>query len=321
MRSLRFDGKLYLNINEPDPIPQADEALIRLHLAGICHTDLELTRGYMGFNGILGHEFIGELVADAGEFKAKQRVVGEINIACTQCDMCRLGIPSQCRQRSTVGIMNYPGVFADLIRLPVRNLHAVPDSVSDEEAVFVEPLAAALQITQQVQIRSTDRVILLGAGKLGLLCAQVLRLTGCDLTVFARQKRPIELLQQWNIPYLDLRITPSEKINLHQADVVVDCTGSAEGFARSLDLLRPRGTLVLKSTYADLPQADLTRVVIDEIRIVGSRCGPFESALRLLQRKLVDVTSMIERCYPLDESLTAFQYASRSGILKVLLRR
>jgi threonine dehydrogenase-like Zn-dependent dehydrogenase len=322
MRALRFDDTLNLNGNEPDPVLHSDEALIKLRLAGICHTDLELTRGYMGFKGILGHEFVGELVHDAGNWKAGQRVVGEINVACGSCDLCHEGVPSQCRNRSTLGIVDYPGVFADYLRLPIRNLYTVPDSVPDEAAVFTEPLAAALQVTELTPIRPSDRVILIGAGKLGLLIAQVLQRTGCDLTVIARQPRPIALLEKWQIPFVDMRqdraltgITP------HLADIVVDSTGSAEGFATALNLICPRGTIVLKSTYASLPQADLTRVVIDEIKVVGSRCGPFAAALRMMESRQVDVQSLIEKCYPLDEAFAAFQYAAGSGVLKVLLTR
>ena len=320
MRAIRFDKTLWLSTNEPDPIPDSGEALIRLRLAGICHTDLELTRGYMGFAGILGHEFVGELVEDAGEWRAGQRVVGEINVACGRCDMCTAGIPSQCRNRSTLGIANYPGTFADKLRLPIRNLYAVPESVPDEAAVFAEPLAAALQVTELTPIRPTDHVIVIGAGKLGLLVAQVLRLTGCDLIVIARQPRPIALLKQWGIRYAEPDTSGYRPpLGHQQADVIVDCTGSAEGFASALELVRPRGTIVLKSTYAKMPQANLTRVVVDEIKIVGSRCGPFAAALRLMEAQLIDTKSMIEQCYLLDDGVAAFEHAAQRGVLKVLL--
>ena len=319
MRALRFDDSLHLTTAEPEPMPEPGEALITMRLAGICHTDLELTRGYMGFRGILGHEFVGELVQDAGAWKAGQRVVGEINVACGNCDFCRQEIPSQCRNRCTLGIFNYAGTFADRLRLPVRNLYPVPDSVPDGVAVFVEPLAAALQVTELTHIPPTDRVILIGAGKLGLLIAQVLRRTGCDLTVVARQPRPIALLRQWAIPYVEPDNNGEIPLAAHMADMVVDCTGSAEGFASALDLVRPRGTIVLKSTYAGIPPANLTRVVVDEIQIVGSRCGPFPAALRLMESNQVDVKSMIDATYPLDEGIRAFEHAARHGVLKVLL--
>src|SRR5258706_8059564 len=195
MRALSYSDRLTFNIHEPEPVPGLDEALIGLRLAGICHTDLELTRGYMGFRGILGHEFVGEILADVNGFPAKTRVVGEINIACGQCEFCRAGIPSQCvDNRLCLGIVNYPGVFADRFRLPIANLHRVPDTVPDETAVFTEPLAAALQVTALAPVRPTDRVILIGAGKLGLLIAQVLRQTGFDLTVISKRDITVALL-------------------------------------------------------------------------------------------------------------------------------
>lgn len=318
MRALRYDDYLHLAQHEPPPQPAAEEALINLRLAGICQTDLELTRGYMGFNGILGHEFVGEIAEDTPKFRRGTRVVGEINVACGRCDYCNEGIPSQCRNRTTLGIDRYPGVFADQLRLPLENLYAVPDSVPDHVAVFAEPLAAACEIQAQVRISPSDRVVVIGAGKLGLLSAQVLKLTGCDLSVVARQDRPKELLKQWEIPVIDGR-NPDVRLR-NSAHIVVDCSGTAEGFAAALDMVRPRGTLVLKSTYAASPQADLSHIVIDEITVVGSRCGPFSAALRLMQANLVDVTSMIEVTYSLDDALAAFEHAAKPGALKVLLR-
>ncbi|MCC6975081.1 MAG: alcohol dehydrogenase catalytic domain-containing protein [Anaerolineae bacterium] len=321
MRALRFDRTLQLSNHEPEPALASGEALIRLRLAGICHTDLEITRGYMGFQGILGHEFVGELIHDAGHWRAGQRVVGEINIACGNCAYCGAGISSQCPNRVTMGIDRYPGAFADLIRLPLVNLHPVPDSVPDRSAVFTEPLAAAFQVLALHPIQPSDRVIVVGAGKLGLLIAQVLRLIGCDLAVVARQDRPIKLLQKWGIATLDARHSAEWSAEgRRSASVVVDCTGSAEGFALSLDLVRPRGAIILKSTYVGLPQADLTRVVVDEIKIVGSRCGPFPAALRAMAGGLVDLEPMIDQVYALDEALIAFEHAAQRGVLKILLK-
>ncbi len=314
MRALAvYDNTLTLLSDAPQPEPQPGEVLIRTRLAGICNTDLEIVRGYFGYQGILGHEFVGEVVAGPPEWLGK-RVVGEINIACGTCDLCLAGIPSQCRRRSTLGIAAYAGVFAEYFCLPVANLYAVPDEVTDTQAVFVEPLAAALQVLETSWIRPSDRVVLIGAGKLGLLTAQVLRLIGCDLTVITRHERQERLLSRWGIAAARVEDTPPA-----QADVVVDCTGRAEGFADSLRLLRPRGTLVLKSTYHGLPTADLTRVVVDEVRVVGSRCGPFAAALRLLKVGLVDVESLIERRFSLAEGLLAFEVATQPGTLKVLL--
>ncbi|MEP7287262.1 MAG: alcohol dehydrogenase catalytic domain-containing protein [Chloroflexota bacterium] len=318
MRALRYDTDLHLASAEPDPVLDREEALIKLRLAGICHTDLELTHGYMGFGGILGHEFVGELVADAGQWRTGQRVVGEINVACGHCEFCMKGIPSQCANRSTLGIANYPGVFSDYLRLPLRNLYAVPDSVPDEVAVFTEPLAAAFQVTELVHIKPSDSVILIGAGKLGLLIAQVLQRVGCQLNVIARQPQPIALLEQWHIPYT-APASDGTLPHLDPVEIVVDCTGSAEGFATTLDLVKPRGTIILKSTYTGLPQANLTRVVVDEIKVIGSRCGPFAAALRLMELGQIDVQSMIEGRYSLDEAVSAFDHAARRGVLKILL--
>ncbi|WP_119072899.1 MDR/zinc-dependent alcohol dehydrogenase-like family protein [Aggregatilinea lenta] len=312
VREAVFDGTLAVQ-QRPYPVPEPDEALIRLRLAGICNTDLELMRGYQGFSGTLGHEFVGEVVAGPDTWIGR-RVVGEINISCGACDLCRRGMPTQCRNRRTLGIHDYAGAFADVFRLPVRNLHAVPEGVTDAEAVFVEPLAAACQILEAMHIQPTDRVVLIGAGKLGLLCAQVLRLTGADLSVVVRHDKPAALLARW-----DIHAVRANELEPRAADVVVDCTGQETGFAAALDLVRARGTIVLKSTYHGMPQADLTRIAVSEIRVVGSRCGPFPTALRLLDQKLVDVRPMIEARYPLDEAAAAIEHASLPGMLKVLL--
>ncbi|MBX3064991.1 MAG: alcohol dehydrogenase catalytic domain-containing protein [Anaerolineae bacterium] len=319
MRALRYDEHLHLSHDEPAPTLDADEALIKVRLGGICHTDLELTRGYMNFRGVLGHEFVGEIVQGNEQWMKGTRVVGEINIACQRCEYCLMGIPSQCLHRRTLGLFDYAGTFADQMKLPFANLYAVPDSVPDNWAVFAEPLAAALQVIDQVQIKPTMRVLLIGAGKLGLLIAQVLKHTGCDLSVIVRRDKPKRLLEKWGIPTIDSRSESLDSLR-QSAHVVVEATGSEEGFALALNSVRARGTIVLKSTYADLPRANLTKVVVDEITVVGSRCGPFEPALRLMERRQVDVESMIDGCYSLDHAEEAFALAAQSGVLKVLLQ-
>jgi threonine dehydrogenase-like Zn-dependent dehydrogenase len=314
MRALVYEQqRLSLDKNYAEPVPVEGQALLRIRKAGICNTDMELVRGYMGFSGVLGHEFVAEVVAGDPRWLGK-RVVGEINIAEGDCDMCRLGIPSQCRHRTTMGIDRHQGAFADLMALTAHNLYEVPDNVSDDQAVFVEPLAAALQILEAVHIQPRQKVVVVGAGKLGLLSAQVLRLSGADVSVVVRREKPARLLAQWGIPALSL-----DELEPKQAQVVVDCTGNAEGFASALELVQPRGTIVLKSTYAEMPKADLTRVVIDEIRVVGSRCGPFGAALRLLSARLIDVTSLIDGRYSFDEALIAFDKAFEAGALKFIL--
>ncbi len=313
MRALVYDGQLGLNTQVPQPSPQGDETLLKIRRAGICNTDLELIAGMYGFAGILGHEFVAQ-VEQGPEALLGQRVVGEINVACTSCDFCQSGIPSQCRNRTTVGIIEHPGAFADYLALTSRNLHIVPENVSDDAAVFVEPLAAALQVTEAVHISPRDRVIVLGVGKLGMLVAQVLKLTGADVVAVVRREKQARLLNQWHITTAGI-----DELEPARGQVVVDCTGQAEGFADALQLVEPRGTLVLKSTYHGMPQADLTQIAVREIKVVGSRCGPFDAALRLLSAGLVDVESLIEARYPFDRALEAFDHARQRGALKVLL--
>lgn len=306
-----YENVLRLDTTVPKPEPTSEQSLLKIRRAGICNTDLELMAGYKEFSGILGHEFVAEVVG--GEL-AGRRVVGEINVTDGTCEMCQRGIPSQCLNRNAIGIDDHPGAFADYLALVSRNLYPVPDDVSDDMAVFVEPLAAALQVTEGVHISPRDRVVLIGAGKLGLLVAQVLKLTGADLSVVARREKPAALLQKWGI-----RAVTADELARRSAQVVVDCTGNAEGFAQALELVQPRGTIVLKSTYVGTPAANLTRVAVDEIRVVGSRCGPFDAALRLLSHGLIDTESMIDGRYSIDAALAAFDHAAKPGALKVLL--
>jgi alcohol dehydrogenase len=318
MRALVFDGGLRLARDHPRPQPGSREALVRVQLAGICNTDLEIMRGYMGFQGVLGHEFVGlvEEAADAGW--VGRRVVGEINCACGQCPTCLAGRPTHCPHRTTVGIAGHDGVFAEYVQLPLANLHAVPEGVSDRQAVFVEPLAAALEIPEQLHIRPSERVVVLGDGKLGLLVAQVLALAGCDLLAVGRHLEKLASLERLGIP---VRLSSAAAdLDAGCADVVVDCTGRAEGFAGARRLVRPRGRLVLKSTFHGDNQVNLTSLVVDEVTLMGSRCGPFAPALRLLARGLVDVEALIDSEYPLEQGLEAFERAATAGVLKVLVR-
>jgi threonine dehydrogenase-like Zn-dependent dehydrogenase len=314
MRALVYDGRLRLVEDYPRPVPPPGEALVRVQLAGICNTDLEIVRGYMGFQGVLGHEFVGVVEEGADESLIGQRVVGEINCYCGECPTCRAGAPTHCPHRTTLGIGGRDGAFADYLSLPVANLHPVPEAISDEAAVFVEPLAAALEILEQVQIKPTDRVVVLGDGKLGLLVAQVLGLTGCDLAVGGRHEEKLAILQRRGI---DARL--ADELPPDKADVVVECTGHPSGFAAARGLVRPRGTLVLKSTFHGNIEVNLSMLVVDEITLIGSRCGPFAPALRLLERGLVDVESLISATYPLDEGLAAFEQVQKRRMLKVLL--
>lgn len=297
------------DIEQPN---KPNEALIKIRRAGICSTDLELVKGYYPYTGVLGHEFVGEVISASEPAWIGQRVVGEINAVCGVCEACLNGRPTHCETRTVLGIADRDGVFAEYATLPLENLHRVPDSVSDEMAVFTEPLAAALEIQQQVQIKPTDRVLLVGAGRLGQLIAQTLALTGCDLRVLARHSYQQDLLNARGIR----SITESE-IQPRKWDVVVEATGSPDGFNLARKAVRPRGTLVMKSTYKGDMNVNLSSIVVDEITVVGSRCGPFEPALRLLERREVDPTVLISAQYKLDDILKAFDHAAQAGVLKV----
>jgi threonine dehydrogenase-like Zn-dependent dehydrogenase len=316
MRALVLDEDLHLVENYPVPDPPPGAARIRVRLAGICNTDLELVKGYMQFQGVPGHEFVGivEQAPDAPDWEG-QRVAGDINLACGTCLTCQAGHPTHCPNRTTLGIDGHDGAFAEYLTLPLVNLHAVPEALADEEAVFTEPLAAACEILEQIHLRPTDHVIVLGDGKLGLLCAQVLALTGCKLTVIGHHSEKLRILAQRGIP------TTLDETGLRaSADLVVEATGHPKGYASARRLVRPRGTIVLKSTYHGAVNADLTMAVVDEIKLIGSRCGPFEPALRLLHQSMVNVTPLIEATYTFAEALTAFEHAAQPGALKILIK-
>jgi threonine dehydrogenase-like Zn-dependent dehydrogenase len=316
MQALWLENRtLSLRADLPRPSPPPGEALVRVRLAGVCGTDLELVRGYYPYAGIPGHEFVGEVVDAEETGLIGRRVAGEINAACGRCWDCRAGRATHCEHRSVLGIRGRNGAFAEYLALPETNLHPVPDGVADEAAVFTEPLAAALQIREQVPVRPGDRVLLVGAGRLGQLIAQTLALTGCDLTVAARHPRQRQLLDRRGIPWIEPDAIPERRF-----DLAVEATGSPEGFDLARRALRPRGTLILKSTYRGEPAVNLSALVVDEITLVGSRCGPFGAALRLLERRAVDSAGLIEAEYPLARALEAFEHAARPGALKVLLR-
>ncbi|MFQ6015412.1 MAG: alcohol dehydrogenase catalytic domain-containing protein [Anaerolineae bacterium] len=315
MHALVYDGQLNLVEEYPQPQPPSGEVLIRVLVAGICNTDLEIIKGYMGFQGVLGHEFVG--LAEDGEL-AGQRVVGEINCYCGTCPTCLEGSPTHCPNRSTLGIWGRDGALAEYLVLPGRNLHIVPEGVTDEEAVFVEPLAAALEILEQVHLKPTDQVIVLGDGKLGLLVAQVLSLVGCDLLAIGHHAHKLDILRRRGMA-IHLASQGKNELDV-KVDVVVDCSGHPGGFERARELVKPRGTIVLKSTFHGAVETAMTPLVVDEVRVVGSRCGPFTPALRLLERQLVDVRALIDTVYPLEDGLQAFEQASRPETLKVLIK-
>lgn len=325
MRALLADRGLSFDRNYPEPRRTADEALIRLRLAGICNTDLELVAGYMGFRGVLGHEFVGEVVDAPDKAWIGQRVVGDINAACYTCPTCLAGRHTHCPNRTTLGIAGRDGCLSDYFLLPQANLYPVPDEVPDELAVFTEPLAAACEILEQLHIRPTERVVVLGDGKLGLLVASVLRLTGADLTLVGRHADKLALAAGWGVrTQLESEARADGALAEHGADVVVECTGNAEGFALARAFLRARGKLVLKSTYHSSIQVgdgafNLSEWVVEEITLVGSRCGPFAPALRLMAAGLVDPRPLISATYSIDDAATAMEHAARRGVLKVLV--
>lgn len=294
--------------------PRPGEAVLRPTLAGVCATDLELVKGYMGFQGVLGHEWVGVVEAAEDAAWVGRRVVGDINCPCGSCATCRAGRANHCPHRTVLGILGRDGAFAERLSLPLANLHAVPDSVPDEAAVFVEPLAAACRILEQVHVRPSDQVYVLGLGRLGQLCARVLALTGASVTGVGRSKRKRMLLPCY-IP----SCSPDEAGGLPPADLVVDCTGSRDGLPLARRLLRPQGTLVLKTTVHDLGEADPTGWVVDEITLVGSRCGPLAPALRLLAAGLVDPTPLLSERLPLSRGVEALAEAARPDSIKVVL--
>lgn len=315
MRALSFDQSLSFRPRHPDPPESEGDTLLRVRRAGVCSTDIEICRGYMGFRGVLGHEFVADVVESPDKNLVGQRVAGEINVVCGRCDLCLSGLSSHCRNRSVLGILNHGGAFADLVRLPSVNLHLIPKTVDDDEAVFVEPLAAACQILKQIKLDGKKWVTVLGDGRLGLLCAQVLRNAGCPVRVLGRHPKKMALCEKWQI-----RSRPIDDIApRHDQDVVVDCTGSAAGFEMAMQLVRPRGTIVLKSTAAAGKAMNLAPLVIDEIQVIGSRCGPFREAIRALAEKSVDVTSLIHRRMKIEQGVEAMDLARQPGVLKVLL--
>ena len=308
------DKQLELKTDLPIPTPPSRESLVRVVRAGICNTDLELLRGYYPYTGILGHEFVG-IVEQGPDNLINKRVVGEINAVCGQCRFCRSGTPSHCEQRTVLGIVNRNGALAEYLTLPVANLHPVPDNITTDAATFTEPLAAALEIQEQIAIAPEDRVLVVGDGKLGQLVAQTLALTGCELLVIGRHTEKLGKLQPKGI-----KVGFADLVKPKSFDIAVECTGNPEGFNLALQGLRPRGTLVLKSTYAGKLTLDASALVVDEITVIGSRCGPFAKALELLAKDKVDVTSLIETTYPLEQGLAAFDRAQQRGVLKVLLK-
>lgn len=315
MEALYWSGR-ELSLNASYPTPKADDqtALVKVNLAGICSTDLQIFKGYMDFRGVPGHEFVGSVIEGPKTLIGK-RVVGEINFACGRCEFCRRDLNRHCPNRSVMGILNADGAFAEFVAVPVVNLHVVSASITDEEAVFAEPLAAAFEILEQVQVNPGDAVLVLGDGKLGNLCAQVLRLNGASVTVLGKHPDNLKLIRRFGIRTMLLSDWEHKPF-----DVVVDATGSASGLQLAMSAVRPRGTLVLKTTIAGEHKVSLAPLVVNEITTVGSRCGPFAPALDALQQRSVSVTPLIEKIYPLSDGIEAVAHAGKPGARKILLR-
>lgn len=289
-------------------------ALIRLLYGGICNTDLELQRGYYGFRGMPGHEFVGEVVSADNQKLVGQRVVGEINVACGKCEWCRRSLGRHCPKRTVLGIVKYPGAFRELLTLPEVNLHIVPREIPSEHAVFVEPLAAACEILDQVRIPRGAPVAVLGDGKLGLLIGQVLKAYGAEVHQYGKHKEKLKIASDAGV---DARLV--KKLPNAAYDCVVDATGSSIGLYEAVKMTRPRGTVILKSTVHGLVGIDSAPVVVNEITLIGSRCGRFEPALRLLRNGQVHIDPLISEVFPLNRAPLAFKKAAERGTLKVLL--
>jgi threonine dehydrogenase-like Zn-dependent dehydrogenase len=319
LKALRFQNNQLSLADVPSPA-RAGEALVRVTLAGVCNTDLEIARGYAGFEGTPGHEFVGVVARAPGEPELEgRRVVGEINAGCGRCHWCRAGDARHCPERTVLGIVGRDGAFAEYLQLPAGNLLPVPDEVPDERAVFTEPLAAACAVVERVRIEPETRVAVVGDGKLGLLCAQALKATtGAAVTLVGRHDSKLEIARGRGVRALKTEELPA---SFERAfDVAIEASGSPAGLETALKLLRPRGALVLKSTFHGTTELNAAPVVVDEISIVGSRCGRFAPALELLRRDAVEVDALVHSVFPLSEGVRAFERAAEPGVLKVLLR-
>ncbi|MBI5789812.1 MAG: alcohol dehydrogenase catalytic domain-containing protein [Candidatus Schekmanbacteria bacterium] len=316
MQALVYQNKrLIFKDDWPKPQPVAGEALVRVLMAGICNTDLEITRGYLNFAGVLGHEFVGVVEESSNPSLLSKRVVGEINCACGECSCCQVGLGRHCPQRKVLGIAGKDGAFAEYLTVPEQNLHLVADNVANQAAVFCEPLAAAWEILEQTPVTPQDDVLVLGDGKLGMLIAQVLKTTGCRLLAVGKHKEKLALFESWGIQTGLLT-----DLGMRLFDIVVDATGSPQGLRTAIEHTRPRGRIILKTTVAEKQPFSMAAVVINELTIIGSRCGLFPPALEALSGRKVSIESLISAIYPLAKGLEAFQKAMQPGVLKVLLQ-
>jgi threonine dehydrogenase-like Zn-dependent dehydrogenase len=316
MRAFVFDGVAAVK-DVPRPKPSPREALVKVQMAGICKTDVEITRGYMSFCGVLGHEFVGSVEQSPDPALIGARVVAEINVGCGQCTYCRSGLERHCLGRSVIGILGRDGAMAEYLAIPVSNLVPVPDTLPDEKAVFTEPLAAALEIIEQVKIEPSHRVLVIGDGKLGLLVSMVLRLTGCDLTLVGKHRGKMDILTDKGV---SLRLLDSFSMSEDKFDVIVEASGNPSGWGLAVSGVKPRGTIILKSTYHGDLNFNPAPLVINEITVVGSRCGRFGPAIRVMERGLIDPTPLISGVFPFERVEEAFAKAQDRDALKILLK-
>jgi alcohol dehydrogenase len=313
MLALSFDGQPQLQ-EVPRPAPGDGEVLIRVHLAGICRTDLEVLKGYHGFQGIMGHEFVGQVAGPEASPWLGQRVVGEINLGCGACNLCRRGLAGHCRTRRVLGLKDHDGVFAPYLSLPAANLHAVPPEVPDVFAVFTEPLAAALRVLEAAPVSPAARVLIVGDGSLGLQISWVLALSGAEVHLAGHHPGQLALARPRGVATF-----LSADLPAGDYDIVVEASGSPTGLELALARVRPRGTVVIKSTYVGRYPLDPAALVVPEVSLVGCRCGPFAGALRLLRDGRIDPRPLIHRTFPLSRGLEALAWAQRPGVLKVLI--
>ena len=318
MKAVIFDETLKYVEDYEKPTPKQGEALIKVTYGGVCNTDKEITKGYMGYKGILGHEFTGvvEEINDEDKTLLGKRVVGEINLGCKNCEWCAKDLERHCPNRSTLGILAKDGCFAEYVTLPLSNLIEIPENVPDEQAVFVEPLAAGLEILEQMHIQLCQKVMVLGDGKLGLLTALALNACGLDVLIVGKHQNKLDIAKNQGVKTQLL----SEFEQAPKFDVVVEATGSITGFETSVNCVKPRGTLVLKSTIAASKELNLAPIVINEITILGSRCGRFEPAMRLIASGKIDFSQMISKIYPIEQAINAFDANNAKDTIKILLK-
>lgn len=304
MKGLYFDKKLQLKIDIDKPKPNKGESLIKISLSSICNTDIEILKGYKNFTGVLGHEFVGIVEESENKDLIGKRVVGDINIGCSKCKFCKKGLKNHCMNRKILGMKDKNGSFQEYITLPNENIYIVPENVTDLEAVFTEPIAAALEILEMEHIKPRDKVVIIGDGKLTQLITQVISLTGCKLYIIGKYKDKLEFLKNKGTTIL---LDEIEDLNLwNKFDIAIDCTGNAEGLQMAQDLVKSRGTIILKSTYNSYANLNPTLWVVNEINVIGTRCGPMDAALRLLERKLISVEYLVSGIYSLEEYKKAF---------------